>query len=116
LLKPSLGITGISMMFKAPVISDNAEIAAALSPYIEAGAASPNMLVDALGDLLGKTFEPFDGEWADKPLVLAMQEMSAGGADAPPTAPVGIEKSAEVSDIIETLKDLQSVVKAAVEL
>ena len=39
------------------------------------------MLIDALGDLLGKSFEPFQGEWADKPLQILLKEMELQKAE-----------------------------------
>lgn len=117
-LKRELGINQVSMKFVAPAISDKAEIANAITPYVQAGAASPNMLIDALGDLLGKTFEPFEGEWADKPMQLLLKEMEIenqsstadkqeGGAEDPESGLEGIEKSEDIKSIVGILKGLE---------
>lgn len=127
-LKRVLEINQVSMKFVAPTISDKAEIATAITPYVQAGAASPNMLIDALGDLLGKSFEPFEGEWADKPLQLLLKEMelevsqnNGFGSEAQmnPGA-VGlendqkdIEKSESIESIVGILKGLQIAIEEA---
>lgn len=126
-LKRILQIKQVSMKFVAPTISDKAEIAAAISPYVQAGAASPNMLIDALGDLLGKSFEPFEGEWADKPMQLLMKEMelanqnagfgngmqSEGGAVEPGNDREDIVKSESIESIVGILKGLQIAIEEA---
>lgn len=117
-LKRSLGIMQVSMKFIAPTISDKAEIATSITPYVQAGAASPNMLIDALGDLLGKTFEPFEGEWADKPMQLLMKEMELANFSRDSKPPEGddvglgkdqeaILKAEDVESIVGILKGLQ---------
>lgn len=131
LLKPALGITDVSLRFKSPKLSDKGEIATALSPYISGGAASPNMMIDALGELLGKSFEPYEGEWADKPIALAIKEMelnqqanaqSLGNpltgdstSDTSENEPTGVEKADIVSDILDGLKSLQGAIEEATE-
>lgn len=121
-LKRSLQIGKVSVKFVAPAISDKAEIATAITPYVQAGAATPNMLIDALGDLLGKSFEPFEGEWADKPMQLLMKEMelqkndgSGGGEESDPVAlendREGILKADSIESIVCILKGLQSVIE-----
>lgn len=123
-LKRSLQIGKVSMKFIAPAISDKAEIAKAISPYVMAGAATPNMLVDALGDLLGKSFEPFEGEWADKPMQLLMKEMELqkndGSGGEEESNPVALENDREdilkadgIESIVCILKGLQSVIEEA---
>lgn len=128
-LKRSLEIRKVSMKFAAPAISDKAEIAKAISPYVMAGAATPNMLVDALGDLLGKSFEPFEGEWADKPMQILLKEMelqkTEEGKDETESEeeentleshgnePEGIQKSDNINSIVCILKSLQSIIEEA---
>ena len=127
-LKRVLEINQVSMKFVAPTISDKAEIATAITPYVQAGAASPNMLIDALGDLLGKSFEPFEGEWADKPLQLLLKEMelevsqnNGFGSEAQMNPGVvglendqkDIEKSESIESIVGILKGLQIAIEEA---
>lgn len=123
-IKRALQISKISMKFVAPAISDKSEIAAAIAPYVQAGAATPNMLIDSLGDLLGKSFEPFDDEWADKPLQLLLKEMELAqakntdgqnSAEALRKGQTGIEKSEDMESIINILKSLQSVIEEALD-
>lgn len=119
ILKRVLMIKNVSMKFIAPKISDKAEIAKAVSPYVMAGAATPNMLVDALGDLLGKSFEPFEEEWADKPMQILLKEMERqnsesleeNGKDEGNVKEAGIEKSGDISSIVCILKNLQSMLE-----
>lgn len=127
LLKPALGISDVSMHFKSPKLSDKAEIASALTTYINGGAASPNMIIDALGELLGKSIEPYNEEWADKPLQIALKEMEASkqGTQIIPvdenSAIVGkneditVQKSDVVSDILYGLKSLQGAIEEATD-
>lgn len=131
LLKPALGISDVSLRFKSPKLSDKAEIATALSPYISGGVASPNMLIDALGELLGKSFEPYTEEWADKPIAIAVKEMelsqqatmqsvgssseSGDNAVASENKPTGIEKADIVSDILDGLKSVKTAIEEATE-
>lgn len=128
-LKRSLEIRKVSMKFVAPAISDKAEIAKAISPYVMAGAATPNMLIDALGDLLGKSFEPFEGEWADKPMQILLKEMELqkteeGKEEAEREGeentleslgnePEGIQKADNINSIVCILKSLQSIIEEA---
>lgn len=129
ILKRVLMIKNVSMKFVAPTISDKAEIAKAVSPYVIAGAATPNMLVDALGDLLGKSFEPFEGEWADKPMQVLLKEMEIQNSsqlkgkeenegeegrnafDDSGNELESIEKSDDINSVVCILKDLQSMIK-----
>lgn len=120
-VKRVLKIGKVSMRFGAPAISDKAEIATAITPYVQAGAATPNMLVDALGDLLGKSFEPFEGEWADKPMQLLMKEMElqkndGAGGEAPVASEndqESIQKADSMESIVCILKGLQGVIEEA---
>lgn len=112
LVKPQLGIKEVSMYLKAPKITDRTEIAKALTPYISSGAATPNMLIDALGELLGKEFEPVKEPWGDKPLQLVLKEMDMQkiAQNAP------LQKSAEDSQlIIDILKELKATIEEALE-
>ena len=104
-----------------------------ISPYVVAGAATPNMLIDALGDLLGKSFEPFEGEWADKPMQLLLKEMEIqkgnetkeseeeaekeegekdiNTLESPEEGLESIEKSDSINSIVCILKSLQSMIE-----
>ncbi len=119
-LKRALQIKEVSMKFVAPTISNQVEIAEAVSPYIMAGAATPNMLIDALGDLLGKSFEPFQGEWADKPLQILLKEMELQKAEKEDKSSnvlrEDIQKSDNLSQIIGILKTLQNTVEEALNV
>ena len=125
ILKRAFMIKNVSMKFVAPTISDKAEIAKAVSPYVMAGAATPNMLVDALGDLLGKSFEPFEGEWADKPMQILLKEMEMQNTNQlkeesrkgestfedSENELESIEKSDDINSVICILKSLQGMIE-----
>lgn len=57
IINNELEIEYCEMYLKGPVIGDITEIAAALEPFIKAGTVTPNMLIDTLGQLLGKDIE-----------------------------------------------------------
>lgn len=128
LLKPALEIADVSLRFKSPKLSDKGEIATALSTYISGGAASPNMIIDALGELLGKSIEPYEDEWADKPLQIALKELelsrqntqtppvnNVSTADGSENEAAGVQKSDLVSDILYGLKSLQGAIEEATD-
>lgn len=122
-LKRMLVINQVSMKFVAPTISNKAEVATAIAPYVQAGAATPNMLIDALGDLLGKSFEPFEGDWADKPMQLLLKEMElqrnqdeegkGNTLEGSGNVKEEILKADDMDNIVNILKGLQSVIEEA---
>lgn len=114
LLKPQLGIKNVTAYFKAPKITDKSEVARALYPYITSGAASPNTLIDALGELLGKDLEQIDEEWANKPLQIVLKEMEMQLRQQQ-TQNVPLQKSDEIGKVLEALKDLQGIVEGALQ-
>lgn len=127
LLKPALGIGDVSLHFNSPKSNNDVEIAGALSTYINGGVASPNMLIDALGKLLGKSLEPYDEPWADKPIILYQKELEAasqmmnmpGGSVLMPEDEVismqKSDKSQVVADILDGLKSLREAIEEATE-
>lgn len=64
----------VEAYLKGPKIGDPKELAQALEPYIKAGAVTPNMLIDALGELLGKTLESLPDEIGNRPFELVKLE------------------------------------------
>ena len=73
------------MYFKGPQIGSAEELSNALSPYIQAGAVTPNMLIDSIGKLLGKDFEPFPDDIGNVPIELLklMQNQGQEQQDEP---------------------------------
>ena len=112
ILKPALEITGVSLEFKSPKLSNKLELAQALTPYITGGAATPNMLIDALGDLLGKSFDAFEEPWANLPIILAMQEYQQQNAN-PGTG--AAENAEEITEVVGALKSLQKSIQEATD-
>lgn len=112
LFKNKIGIKNVSMFLKSPRITDNGEIARALYPYITSGTATPNMLLDAMGQLLGKEFEQFEGEWANQPLQITLKQLELQKQTQ--QLQNAVQKSDE-NAIIEALKDIQLAVEGALE-
>lgn len=73
------------LYFKGPQIGSAEELSNALSPYIQAGAVTPNMLIDSIGKLLGKDFEPFPDDIGNVPIELLklMQNQGQEQQDEP---------------------------------
>lgn len=78
LINTALDIRYVSLYFKGPDLSNKLTLSQALSPYIKAGALTPNMLIKQVSDLLGIEFEQINEEWANKPLALSIAEVSKG--------------------------------------
>jgi len=100
LFLPDLEVSKVKLTLKGPDFRDPLEIAKVLTPFINAGAASPNDLRDILGRVLGKTLEEWPEEY-NKPFQLLMKEQQS-------TVPVLTQKSKEQqNDLILLLKDLR---------
>ena len=111
-LMKELDIRYVELKFKGPKITDDTEIAKALAPYIAAGVPTPNMLLDSLGKLLGKEFEPLKEEWSDVPLQVYLankNNMSKPMFDE--NNP--ISKAYNIQDVINPLKELQKTIEGA---
>lgn len=104
-LMKDLGIRYVELRFKGPKTTDDTEIAKALTPYIAGGVATPNMLLDSLGKLLGKDFEPLTDEWADIPLQVYLANKTINNANN--NNPTQIEKS------FDYIKELQMKIEGA---
>lgn len=111
-LMKELGIRYVELKFKGVKTTDDTEIAKALAPYIAAGVPTPNMLLDSLGKLLGKEFEPLTDEWADIPLQVYLANkntMSKPMLDETNS----ISKAYNMQDVINPLKELQKAIEGA---
>lgn len=93
-----LGLRYCEMYLKGPELGNMAELAAALGPFIQAGTATPNMLIDALGKLLGKDLEiALPDELGNVPIeILKLQAQSMAGSE-----PEAIEKSAAIQQMVD---------------
>lgn len=91
------------MYLKGPKIGDVSEIASALQPFIAAGTVTPNMLIDTLGELLGKDIEcTLPDEIGNTPIEILKIKMQAQ------TGEQDIQKMAAVStfdSMLSLLKD-----------
>lgn len=103
-LMKALGIRFVELKFKAPKTTDDTEIANALTPYINANVATPNMLLDSLGKLLGKEYEPFTEEWGDVPV--GIYNINANRNN--------VIKS-EKDNVVNLLKELQATIEGALD-
>lgn len=94
------------MYLKGPEIGDMTELAQALQPFIDAGTATPNMLIDALGKLLGKDIEVvLPDELGNIPIEIL--RLQAQGMNASQEQMEAIQKSAAV----ETLDNVSQIIK-----
>ncbi len=105
-LMKDLNIKYVELKFKGPKTTDDTEIAKALTPYIAGGVATPNMLLDSLGKLIGKEFEPLTEEWADIPLQVYLANK---GIDSKSQLDENnpISKAFDMQEVINPLKELQ---------
>lgn len=111
-LMKELGIRYVELKFKGPKTTDDTEIAKALTPYIQGGAATPNMLLDSLGKLLGKEFEPLTEEWSDIPLqVYLANKNNISKPMFDENNP--ISKAYNIQNVINPLKELQKTIEGA---
>ncbi|MBT2573709.1 phage portal protein [Bacillus sp. ISL-51] len=77
LFLPELGIHDVQLTLKGPDFRDPLEIAKVLTPFITAGAVSPNDLRDLAGRVLGKTLEEWPEEFYSRPPLQAAQDQNA---------------------------------------
>jgi PBSX family phage portal protein len=70
-----LGYDLVEFRFKSPKLTDKYELSKALAPYITSGVATPNTLVEALSDLLGRKMNVIEEEWGDLPLSMTIKKM-----------------------------------------
>lgn len=111
-LMKELGIRYVELMFKGPKTTDDTEIAKALTPYIMSGTATPNMLLDSLGKLIGKEFEPLTEEWSDVPLQVYLAKQNIASSMEFNEKNI-INKSLDMQSIINPLKELQRTIEGA---
>lgn len=101
-LEYELNLQYCELYFKGPQMGSLEELSAALSPYIQAGAVSPNMLIDTLGKLLGKDFEAFPDEIGNTPIELLKLMQSQRPVQEEP-----IKKAKEqLADLLNALSEL----------
>ena len=100
LFLPALELQRVKITLKGPDFRDPVEIAKVLTPFINAGAVSPNDLRDLLGRVLGKTLEEWPEEF-NLPFQMVLREQQT-------TFPIMMQKSKEQqNDLILLLKDLR---------
>lgn len=100
-----LGIRYIEVKLKGPITSNVAEKSAALAPYIQAGAVTPNMLIESLEELLGKQIEPFPGDIGNMPIeILKLKEMQSQMSEEDGSS---IEKSDTINILQDMLGDIR---------
>lgn len=95
------------MYLKGPEIGDMTELAQALQPFIDAGTATPNMLIDALGKLLGKDIEVvLPDELGNIPIEILKLQVQSTAANSEQME--AIQKSAAV----QTLENVSQMIKS----
>ncbi|WP_129596020.1 phage portal protein [Anaerophilus nitritogenes] len=104
------GIGLVVMYLKGPQLSNMTELAKALEPFIQAGAVTPNMLIDKLGELLNKSIEPLPDEIGNLPFEIVKQKyMQKNDEGQIENTIEKIEKSE--LDYIEKLNEMLEVIK-----
>lgn len=81
------------LYLKPPQIGDMAELAQSLAPFIQAGAVTPNMLIEALGKILDKDIEPLPDEFGNVPIEILKLNMAQAQSQGEQTQQ-NMEKSA----------------------
>lgn len=107
----------VEAYFLEPDISNPDDMYKLLTVANNAGGVTPNMAKEILCKALGRTCEPYDGEWADEPIVVGKNKAtaSAGGFGAT-IAKLGgqIEKASrnnEPQELIAVMKEVRKVLK-----
>ncbi|VXB88234.1 phage portal protein [Bacillus altitudinis] len=101
LFLPDLDLWHVRLILNGPDFRDPLEIAKVLTPFIQAGAVSPNDLRDLAGRILGKTLEEWPEEEYHRPIE-AKPKVSTSLLDTV------LQKSAgSQEDLIHLLKDVR---------
>ena len=102
LINHRLKVFRVGVQFKGPNLSNKEAISRAAKTYVESGTASPNSLIDLLGDLVEKPLEQLP-EWGNLPLKVILELVQQDRIefpevksimkkpDAPPQAPISEE-------------------------
>ncbi|WP_430742668.1 phage portal protein [Bacillus atrophaeus] len=103
-----LEIHKVELQLKGPDFQDPLEIAKVLTPFITAGAVSPNDLRDLAGRVLGKTLEEWPEEEYNRPI--------GSNETAPASDPLAMlfrksESGSPQSDMINLFKDIRDVLE-----
>ena len=129
-----LGYDLIEFRFKSPKLTDKYELSKSLVPFITSGVATPNTLVEALSDLLGRKINVIEEEWGDLPLSITLKKMEIESIanrignsvtdeplepDGKPDEDYGIEKSNELQisnkEVSQILKEVLYEIKKVAE-
>lgn len=106
IINNELGIKYVEMYMKGPEFADIAEKSTALDPYIRAGAVTPNMLMEPLGKLLNKDFDPLPDDIGNIPIELLKLQYLEGDRDA--LTPGDIEKADNTENVLfEMLSEIK---------
>lgn len=100
-----LEIHKVELQLKGPDFRDPIEIAKVLTPFINAGAVSPNDLRDLAGRILGKTLEEWPEEEYSRPI-----GKNTAAAASDPLAALFKSKSG-TPNVIGILKDMRDVLE-----
>lgn len=77
-INSATGIRYVELYFKGPNLTNKVELAQAVDIYAKAGALTPNMLIQAVSELLGLEFEPIIDAWGNVPMPLSIEFIRAG--------------------------------------
>jgi len=89
LINQALGIKYVDMILKGPDITNKTDLANALAIYNRTGAVTPNMVMQAVSDLLGQEFEPIQADWGNLPLNVVLELVKQGKLGLEDLKPAG---------------------------
>lgn len=78
LVNQSLGVKYVDMVLNGPDITNKKELADTIEIYNKSGAITPNMVNQAVSNLLGQEFEPVSDAWANLPINLVLELIKQG--------------------------------------
>lgn len=78
LINQALGVKYVDMILKGPDITNKTDLANAIAIYNRTGAVTPNLVMQALSDLVGQEFEEIQADWANLPLSIVLEMVKKG--------------------------------------
>jgi PBSX family phage portal protein len=110
IINNELGIKYVEMQLQGPVFSDIVDKSQALTPYIQGGAVTPNMLIEPLEELLGIIIEPLPDEIGNIPIEILKLQMAMKQQDSSETK-IELEKSDTIDKSIDVIYEMMSDIK-----
>lgn len=103
IINNEFGIRYCELYLRGPEISDAIQKATVIDALNRAGAVTPNMLLETVGDILGKDYEPWNEELGDMPFELVKIKLQTANNQSDDN---NIKKSDESLKEIDRLIDI----------